>query len=117
MQSTWKKFVKTERFLIEIFFSTVIGMFTILSRKQLKSHSLRQQNRDYLPSTCPSRKNVQQNLSCFSNSKVCIGIANQSLALLPPYFILLYLITFILFCVLHSSWDSVFSKGLWPQRV
>lgn len=61
MQSTWKKFVKIERFLIEIF-STVILMFAILSRKQLKSRSLRQQNCDYLQSTCPSRKNVQQNL-------------------------------------------------------
>lgn len=84
LQSTWKKFVKIERFLTEIF-------STWLSRKQLKSRSLRQQNCDYLQSTCPSRKNVQQNLQHFSNSKVCIGVTNQSLALLPSYFILLYL--------------------------
>lgn len=76
--------MKIERFLTEIF-------STLLSRKQLKSRSLRQQNCDYLQSTCPSRKNVQQNLQHFSNSKVCIGVTNQSLALLPSYFILLYL--------------------------
>lgn len=101
MQSTWKKFVKIERFLVEVvfFFPTVIQMFTVLSRKQLKSRSLRQQNCDYLPSTCPSRKNAQQNLSLFSNSKVCTGVTNQSLALLPSYFILSYLIAlFYLVC-------------------